>query len=125
LACQAAKLDHPRRLQWLAAAAKGGESVFRRGLLKKGLSLCHGISGNGYTFLYLYGATGDARWLLRAKNFLEFSTTLHAADGRSVPLTGDAPYSLYTGVAGTLPFCCDILDDRCEFPLFDCSIRSL
>lgn len=36
------------------AAIKAGELVWQRGLLKKGFGLCHGISGNGYTFLSLF-----------------------------------------------------------------------
>jgi len=32
------------------------EVVWPRGLLRKGLSLCHGISRNAYAFLAVYGA---------------------------------------------------------------------
>lgn len=38
---------------YLAEAEKLGEIVWTRGLLHKGLGLCHGVSGNGYAFLTL------------------------------------------------------------------------
>lgn len=31
--------------------------TWERGLLKKGYSICHGVAGNGYTFLYLFQQT--------------------------------------------------------------------
>ncbi len=40
--------------KYLAAAVKCGECVWRKGLLKKGPGICHGISGGGYVFLTLY-----------------------------------------------------------------------
>ena len=40
--------------KYLQAARKAGELVWQRGLLKKGPGLCHGVAGNGYTFLHLY-----------------------------------------------------------------------
>ena len=40
--------------KYITAARKAGDLVWERGLLKKGPGLCHGVAGNGYTFLYLY-----------------------------------------------------------------------
>ena len=40
--------------KYLVAARSGGELVWQRGLIKKGPGLCHGVAGNGYTFLHLY-----------------------------------------------------------------------
>ena len=40
-----------------------------RGILTKGVGLCHGIGGNGYAFLSLYRATGNALYLARARCF--------------------------------------------------------
>lgn len=42
----------------LAAAKRAADCVWRQGLLKKGLGVCHGMSGNGYVFLKLFQATG-------------------------------------------------------------------
>ena len=55
--------------RYLAAAVTAGEAVWRRGLLRKGLGLCHGTAGNGYSLLQLYQATGDRNWLYRASCF--------------------------------------------------------
>ena len=46
-----------------------GDNVWQRGLLKKGLGLCHGIAGNGYAFLSAYRATSDASFLQQAQAF--------------------------------------------------------
>ena len=40
--------------QYITAARRAGDLVWERGLLKKGPGLCHGVAGNGYTFLHLY-----------------------------------------------------------------------
>ena len=40
--------------KYMRAARKAGDLVWERGLLKKGPGLCHGVAGNGYTFLHLY-----------------------------------------------------------------------
>ena len=45
--------------KYLVSARRGGEAVWSRGLLKKGLGLCHGVAGNVYTFLHIYQATGE------------------------------------------------------------------
>ena len=40
--------------KYILAAKRAGDLVWERGLLKKGPGLCHGVAGNGYTFLHLY-----------------------------------------------------------------------
>lgn len=52
--------------QYLDAAVESGEVVWRRGLLRKGYGLCHGVSGNGYCFLQLHRLTGRPEYLHRA-----------------------------------------------------------
>ena len=52
---------------YLDAAAACGEVVWERGLLYKGYGLCHGVSGNAYTFLQLYRLTGKQAYLDRAE----------------------------------------------------------
>jgi hypothetical protein len=44
--------------EYLQTALKCGDVVWRRGLLTKGYSICHGVAGNAYTFLVLYQLTG-------------------------------------------------------------------
>jgi lantibiotic modifying enzyme len=55
---------------YMDAAIKSGKNVWRKGLLKKGNGLCHGISGNAYALMALYKATGDLEWRDRARMFL-------------------------------------------------------
>jgi lantibiotic modifying enzyme len=52
--------------QFLEAAADAAEVVWNQGLLKR-VGICHGISGNGYTFLSLYRLTKKKEYLYRAK----------------------------------------------------------
>ena len=47
--------------------------VWVRGLLRKGVGLCHVISGNAFLFLYLFRATRSAKYLHRAWAFARFS----------------------------------------------------
>jgi hypothetical protein len=49
------------------------EVVWARGLLRKGVGLCHGISGNAYVFLYLFRSTRGDDYLHRALAFARFS----------------------------------------------------
>lgn len=41
----------------------------------QGVGLCHGISGNAYSFLSLYRLTRDEKWLHRACSFALFMAT--------------------------------------------------
>ena len=43
---------------YLQTALQCGDIVWKRGLLTKGYSICHGVAGNAYTFLVLYQLTG-------------------------------------------------------------------
>ena len=52
--------------RYLEAAIGCGEVVWRRGLLRKGYGLCHGVAGNAYTFLQLLRLTGKPQYLHRA-----------------------------------------------------------
>ena len=52
--------------RYLKAAVQCGEVVWRRGLLRKGYGLCHGVAGNAYTFIHLYQLTGKTLYCHRA-----------------------------------------------------------
>ncbi|CAH0748196.1 unnamed protein product [Diatraea saccharalis] len=43
--------------RYMKIALQCGDVVWQRGLCTKGYSLCHGVSGNAYTFIQLYQAT--------------------------------------------------------------------
>lgn len=46
--------------KYLDAAERAAALVWREGLSKKGLGLCHGVSGNGYLMLRLAAITESA-----------------------------------------------------------------
>lgn len=56
--------------QYLQTALNCGDVVWKRGLLTKGYSICHGVAGNAYTFLVLYQLTGVRQ---DKKNFFHHS----------------------------------------------------
>ncbi|XP_078161654.1 lanC-like protein GCL2 isoform X2 [Carex rostrata] len=86
--------------RFMRAASDAAEVVWNRGLLKR-VGICHGISGNAYTFLSLYRRTGNLEHLYRAKAFtcflLDRGTELIA---EGIMHCGDRPFSLFEGQAG-------------------------
>jgi len=94
--------------RYLQAAQAAGDTVWQRGLVKKGLGLCHGVSGNAYTFLMLFRATGDKVHLERALNFAYFGWHDPRLLEKLVK-TPDSPYSLFEGIAGAVYFYHDLL----------------
>lgn len=82
------------------------ESVWRRGLLHtKGPGLCHGIAGNGYCLLSLYGKTHDQTQLKRAL----FYADVLSRSWKEMLQYADRPYSLYTGVCGAILYITDCI----------------
>lgn len=114
LLAHAYKVFNKRR--YLEAALQCGEVVWKRGLLLKGYSLCHGVAGNGYTFLQLYRLTGDQVHLYRAAMFAEWCLS---SDQRQCA-SPDHPDSLFEGAAGVIHFYCDMLvPDKATFPALE------
>jgi len=60
-------------IKYLMAADKASDCVWERGILTKGLMLCHGVSGNTYMFLYMYTHTNVPKYLYRAIKFQEYT----------------------------------------------------
>mmetsp|Transcript_115705 Transcript_115705/g.338420 ORF Transcript_115705/g.338420 Transcript_115705/m.338420 type:complete len:496 (-) Transcript_115705:55-1542(-) len=58
--------------KWVASATKALDVVWKRGLLTKGLMLCHGIGGNIYMQLLAAKLTGKKMYLHRALQFVRF-----------------------------------------------------
>eukprot|EP00923_Selenidium_pygospionis_P006643 GHVN01011400.1.p1 GENE.GHVN01011400.1~~GHVN01011400.1.p1 ORF type:complete len:444 (+),score=81.23 GHVN01011400.1:30-1361(+) len=92
--------------QYRSVAAEMGEMVWQRGLLRKGIGLCHGISGNGYSFLSLYRSLKSPYWVWRARVFADFAL---AAISKGVVRKADHPLSLYEGTAGLVCYVADLL----------------
>eukprot|EP00271_Cylindrocystis_brebissonii_P008223 TRINITY_DN22244_c0_g1_i1.p1 TRINITY_DN22244_c0_g1~~TRINITY_DN22244_c0_g1_i1.p1 ORF type:complete len:484 (+),score=59.19 TRINITY_DN22244_c0_g1_i1:58-1509(+) len=117
--CTAAK-SFPNESTFVDAAVEAGDVVWERGLLSHS-GLCHGISGNAYTFLALYRTTGQPRHLHRA---MAFATFLRANARRLVATGemhgGDRPLSLMEGATGMACLFFDITQpDAAAFPGFE------
>lgn len=110
---------------------RGGEFVYERGLLRKGVGLCHGVAGSVYTLLAVSDAldgvlptvpvsgtstrltrsqsqqhlsTSDQQiWFLRAVHLAHLATSYRRYTHRGDMRNPDRPYSLYEGSAG---MCC-------------------
>lgn len=52
--------------KYLKAVVDCSKVVWQRGLLTKGYGICHGVSGNAYSFLCAYNLTGKEKYLHRA-----------------------------------------------------------
>ncbi len=118
-----------KRDAYLTAALKAGEAVWAKGILKKGNGICHGITGNGYTFHSLYRATGDDKWKYRCQMLADASwneeiqaeTRVYKDPQRLVKGKPDTPYSLMEGLGGTAVFYADLLGkaEAVRFPGYE------
>eukprot|EP00933_Yihiella_yeosuensis_P076560 TRINITY_DN86397_c0_g1_i1.p1 TRINITY_DN86397_c0_g1~~TRINITY_DN86397_c0_g1_i1.p1 ORF type:complete len:403 (+),score=63.61 TRINITY_DN86397_c0_g1_i1:41-1249(+) len=100
-----------REGHFLNSACKSGEAIWLRGLLcEKGLGLCHGIPGNGYSLLAIYRATGQDIWLRRAIHFGLFAAE---HEEELLPLA-DRPHSLFEGLAGAMCFWTELIYVACD-----------
>ncbi|BES96848.1 Hypothetical protein NTJ_09661 [Nesidiocoris tenuis] len=97
--------------------AKGAASIaWKRGLLKKGYSLCHGVPGNAYSFLSIYRKTNNRRQLLRAMAFMEWCLTWP----RYEDYLPDRPFSLFKGYSSLIYFFNDMRDmSNTAFPGYE------
>ncbi|XP_054287016.1 glutathione S-transferase LANCL1 isoform X2 [Macrosteles quadrilineatus] len=96
-------------------ALEAGEVVWKRGLCTKGYSICHGVSGNAYTFLQLYQLTGDVKHLYRAGCFADWCLSLPKHE----QMKPDRPFSLFEGLAGVAYFLNDIQEpSKAGFPAY-------
>ncbi|CAN6249463.1 unnamed protein product [Urochloa humidicola] len=106
--------------RFLEAAADAAEVVWNRGLLKR-VGICHGISGNAYTFLSLYRLTMKKEYLYRAKAFACFlldQAIKLIAEG--IMHGGDEPYSLFEGQAGMAYLFLDMINPlESGFPAYE------
>ncbi|CAL8470922.1 g10464 [Coccomyxa elongata] len=112
-----AKLQKQDSNDLLAQASRScADVIWTRGLLTKGVGLCHGISGNGYALLSAFRYTGDERYLRRAVQFGS-SMADHWQELLKVP---DRPLSLYEGLGGAICFWADLWEpSQARFPGYE------
>jgi len=104
-----------REEKYLDSCLRCGDCIWKKGLLRKGPGICHGVAGNGYVFLLLYRLTNDLRHLYRAQQFAQFIFSDEFKNAQ----TPDNPYSLYEGLAGTVCYLVDVLKpENAMFPLY-------
>ena len=108
--------DATRIAAYTAAAVRAGHDVYRRGILCKGVGLCHGIAGNAFALLALFRATEDELWLARAEEFAGTALAL-LPELQDVP---DDPLSLFNGLAGLAALLSALDEPRnATFPAFE------
>ena len=96
-----------------SALTRGGELVYARGLLHKGVGLCHGISGSVYSLLAVADVLDDhmhEEWFMRAIHLAHLACAYEKLTSEGKMGTPDKPYSLYEGVAGMCCAWADVLD---------------
>lgn len=100
---------------YLDSALACSDVIWQRGILKKGFSLCHGISGNAYAFIHLYQLTRDPKHLYRAGKFAQY----YFEHNSTITWRADSPASLFEGYAGLAYFLSDLLEPcEAKFPAF-------
>ncbi|EKM53181.1 uncharacterized protein PHACADRAFT_185888 [Phanerochaete carnosa HHB-10118-sp] len=102
-----------------SALGRGGVLVYERGLLRKGVGLCHGVAGSVYALLAVSDvldasrkardprATGE--WFKKATQLAHLARSYQQLEARGEMSTPDRPYSLYEGVAGMVCAWADIV----------------
>eukprot|EP00892_Ulva_mutabilis_P007654 jgi/Ulvmu1/5260/UM022_0054.1 len=90
--------------------------VWQRGLLKKGIGLCHGIPGNGYAFLAAHRTTAGPQFYEQALSFGIFAVQVK----QELLMIPDRPMSMFEGLAGAICFWADLLSpELAHFPGFE------
>ncbi|EGG14922.1 lantibiotic synthetase component C-like protein [Cavenderia fasciculata] len=86
--------------KYLECAKISSDVIWKYGLLTKGTGLCHGISGNAYSFLLIYKESKDEKdisYLWKTIEFIKLATSQSILKQQSQP---DNPYSLFEGLTG-------------------------
>jgi len=104
---------------FLKVATRCGDTIWERGLLKKGNGVCHGITGNAYALFFLNKITNDTDWLYKAYCFTlatfdeDLQNRFKDNDPSSRLIKGipDTPYSLMEGEGGTICLYSEILNN--------------
>jgi lantibiotic modifying enzyme len=103
--------------KYLRAMHHECDIIERQGMLRKGVGLCHGSSGNAYGLLAAYRHTQEERYLIAASAMARLSTAAAYTEAvatyddpqRLRPGAPDVPDSLMEGAAGEAHFLLDLL----------------
>ena len=103
--------------KYMKYAYNAQDVIWKRGLLRKGPGLCHGIGGNGYVFLSCYKICGELKYLYRAFKFVQVIVDKNT----KYPKKPDRPDSLFEGKAGGVIFVLDTLfaPETAGFPCYE------
>ena len=83
---------------YLDSAHRAADCVWERGLLYKGLQLCHGIVGNTYMQIFMYKYTAEEKYMYRALQFQEFVRSMpELYDVALMRYPTPNPYGFYIG----------------------------
>eukprot|EP01064_Diplonema_japonicum_P035570 TRINITY_DN7760_c0_g2_i1.p1 TRINITY_DN7760_c0_g2~~TRINITY_DN7760_c0_g2_i1.p1 ORF type:complete len:330 (+),score=52.25 TRINITY_DN7760_c0_g2_i1:449-1438(+) len=113
---------------YLQVAESLAPLLWQHGITLRGTGLCHGISGNAYSFLSLYRATHDTQYLNQAHYFARAALSpdvlrmlaTYPVPGRAVTGVPDMPFSLMEGSAGEICFFADLLHpETARFPAWE------
>ncbi|EPZ34647.1 hypothetical protein ROZALSC1DRAFT_27046 [Rozella allomycis CSF55] len=85
------------------------DTVWQKGILKKGVGLCHGISGNAYACLDLFKLTREKQYLVQTLYFSERCMSWKQETLNGKLRLPDAPYSLMEGLCGAVCLWNDLL----------------
>jgi hypothetical protein len=95
------------------AIRRGADLIYERGLLRKGLGICHGVAGSVYSLISASNALDSSRdtpYLKKAVHLAQLASLAEHLVKDGEMGTPDRPWSLYEGLSG---MCCawtDVLD---------------
>ena len=115
---------------YLASLNKSVQNLWEYGILRKGNGLCHGITGNAYSLLYLYRETQNEEYLYKTlmmaqcvwNEDIQEQIRVQSDPQRFKIGEPNHPYSLMEGLGGAICFFADLLKpETAAFPGWDFS----
>jgi lantibiotic modifying enzyme len=85
----------------LNLAKEIADYTYLHGRIRKGVGLCHGISGNAYPFLSVYQLTKDQKYLQYALEYAEICINWETKTNREEFVVPDRPWSIFEGLGGS------------------------
>ncbi|TFK17167.1 hypothetical protein FA15DRAFT_711068 [Coprinopsis marcescibilis] len=101
------KLDDDLQAQLRTSIQRGADVIYERGLLRKGLGLCHGVAGSVYALLsascVLDQDAANTPYFKKAIHLAHLATQVDKFVQDGAMKVPDRPWSLYEGMSG---MCC-------------------